>query len=356
MFVFTLGRAYSPWRCATQPDTLTSDFVALRDALDDLLKTWDLSATTSLGADVRRLLQAPGKLFSSADSSRRGFWALLPFALARYCMPNAGNTLTIRIALCCELLHSALDAFDEIEDDDSSEERDELGDGRLLNAATYLYTLVPSLLGDLSPSFLSLEQWAELQRLLTTELLSAMRGQHQDIVTEGADLASFSPEVCLQIAAAKSGGLFRLVCRLSAQAVNAPDALVQGFADVGEVMGVVAQLENDVHGLEVELQENASATSRKSDLRREKKTLPLVFAHRQLLALQGTPLHADREEQRGQDAATRQVLAYRNAILATLGAATQLREQARNRVDGIEQLNGPMPEVLRTLFGIDTVY
>ena len=62
------------------------------------------------------------------------------------------------------------------------------------------------------------------------------------------------------------------------------------------------------------------------------------------------------EEQREEDAPTRQDLAYRNAIIATLGAATQLRTRAREIVGGIEQVHGSMPESLRVLLGVDMVY
>lgn len=338
-----------------QHDAFASDHIALRGAMHDLLDSRDLLPSTSLGADVHCLLKAPGKLLSSYAVSTRfttGFWAHLPLAIARYCVPSAENALMMRVALSCELLHSALDCFDEIEDDDSSEERDALGDGRFLNAATFLYTLVFSLFDDLRPRPLSTEQVTSLQGLLTTQLLLAMRGQHRDILAECADLSTFPSEECLSIAAIKSGGLFRLVCRMSAQAVNAPRTLVQLFAEVGELMGIVAQLENDVHGLEFELQEYEGETSKKSDVRRNKKTLPLVIAHKQLTALQQNAQRADTEEQREQEA-TMQAIAYKHGIIATLGAAAQLRERARVLVGHIEQVQGKLPETLRILFNLE---
>lgn len=329
-----------------------SDQAILSTALQDIFRERDILPTTVLGQDIHRILHAPGKLFSS-ESSRlpAGYWGLLPLSLARYCAATNVNTLlTLRASLCCELLHSALDTFDEIEDDDHSNVRDELGDGRFLNAATFLYTLLPSLFDDAS---LSHEHGHALQRLFTSELLSAMRGQHLDIISEREDIASFLPEVCLQIAMAKSGGLFRLVCQMGAQSVNAPASLVQDIANVGQLMGIVSQLENDAHGLEVELREGE--TSSKSDLRRGKKTLPLILAHRQFIALHQTTSCADKQEQRERDARSH-ATAYHNAIVATLGAATQLREQARTLVEGIEQVQGPMPQALRMLLTLDTVY
>ena len=337
-------------------EAFASDLTALKGALQDVLFARDLLPPTLLGVDIHRLLQAPGKLLSSHSSRHpTGFWALLPLATARYCTPSAKNTLLIRLALCCELLHCALDCFDEIEDDDSSEERDALGDGRFLNAATALYTLALSLLDDVCPHFISFEQRNGLQHLLLAELLSAMKGQHLDLLAERADLASFLPEECLKIVAAKSGGLFRLVCRISAQAVNAPDTVTQRFADIGELMGIVAQLENDVHGLEVEIQVSAGETPRKSDIRRNKKTLPLVFAQKHLTALQQSVPPVDTEEQREQGT-TMQAVAYKNAIIATLGAVAQLREQANALVGHIEHIQGKLPEQLCFLLRLDADY
>ncbi len=325
----------------------------LRNELQVLLGELGVHPSEPLRADMTCLLSAPGKLLSSSVISSRipqGFWALLPYTIARYCVPMADCRLISRIGLACELLHSALDSFDEIEDDDTSEQRTRLGDGRFLNTATFLYTLVPLVFESLCPHYLSSEQLCLLRQLLTTEVITAMRGQHQDILAEQADLATFLSEECLRIVSAKSGVLFRLVCRMSTYAVSANDELVNCFAEVGELMGIVAQLENDVHGLEQELM-SQGRMEQKSDLRRGKKTLPIVLAHKQFIGLQTI----ERDEQR--EHMQMYMTAYDQAIKATLGAAAHLRERALALVPRIEQIRGEvMPSELHILLNLVTTY
>ena len=96
-------------------------------------------------------------------------------------------------------------------------------------------------------------------------------------------------------------------------------------------MGIVAQLENDVHGLEKELA-TQDTLAQKSDLRRSKKTLPIVLAHKQFISLCNTGKNLSKEQL--------QLTAYEQAIKATLGAADSLREKALSLVPHIESVRG----------------
>ena len=112
-------------------------------------------------------------------------------------------------------------------------------------------------------------------------------------------------------------------------------------------MGIVAQLENDVHGLEKELaaQDTQKEPIQKSDLRRNKKTLPIVLAHKQFISL----CHARRNEPKEQ----LQLIAYDQAIKATLGATDSLREKALSLVPRIERVRGEvMPSELYLLLNL----
>lgn len=339
-------------------ECFAADQTLLRKHLYLLLNEFGILPSDGLGGDLLFLLQASGKLLSQTSVSARmpnGYWALLPYSIAHYCTPDADQGLLSRVALACEFLHSALDSFDEIEDDDSSEQRRTLSDGRFLNAATTLYTLVPLIFDTLCPSLLSLEQMRSVQHLLNTALLAAMRGQHQDVLAEVAPLEAFPPEECLRIASAKSGVLFQFVCRLGVQAVHESPALGDLFAEVGLLMGTVAQLENDVHDIEQELATAAGhpSTDYKTDLLRGKKTLPIVLAHKQLAALQNGA-QATEKATMG-DLPDAHTLAYYHGMKATLGASAHLREHAHSLIIQIEQERGmPMPEPLRFLLTLGT--
>jgi geranylgeranyl pyrophosphate synthase len=334
-------------------ETFVTDQEIMRDEFQVLLEELGFQRSEPLYNDMTCLLSAPGKLLSPSPSSMRlpkGYWALLPYTIAHYCVPTANVRFLSRIGIACEILLTSLDAFDEIEDDDVSEQRTALGDGRFLNTATLLYTLVPLVLDSLCPHFLSVEHLRELQHLLTMDMVKAIRGQHRDILAEQDDLTTFLPEECLHIVSAKSGVLFELVCRMGALAVGAQEELVNSFAEIGEFMGIVAQLENDVHGLEHEL-DTSEENVTKSDLRRGKKTLPIVLARKQFAGLQSLEADTSVDEKR------MYLTAFDQAIKATLGAATHLREEALMRIPYIEQLRGEtVPMKLRVLLNLVSTY
>jgi geranylgeranyl pyrophosphate synthase len=339
-------------------ERFSSDQVCLCEAVCELLAAKGLSPDDPLGSDIACLLAAPGKVLAGGELSARlpnGCWALLSLAIARYGAPSSASAVQLRVALCCEFLLCALDAFDEIEDDDGSQVRAALGDGRFLNAATCLLTLASQSLGSLAPDLLSYERAHMLGQRFLEELITAMHGQHQDLLMEGADVATFPLERALRIAAEKSGTLFQLVCRLSAEAVGTTAELAGLLGDIGSLMGTVAQLENDAHDLESELtsqEGSGQQEARKSDLRRGKKTLPMVLASQQYVALRkdgGAP-NPD-----GQIGAWE--IAVSRAVTATLGAAVHLRERAASLVPAVERLCGEaMPAVLRTLLTLDRMY
>jgi geranylgeranyl pyrophosphate synthase len=340
-------------------EMFTLDQSHLRDALKNLLVTFGFPSSDPPGADIHLLLQVPGKLLAPIAPTVHapaGYWALLSLFLTRYSAPTAEDMLVSRVALACELLHSALDTFDDLEDDDRSEVRTILGDGRFLNAGTILMTLVPLVLEDLAPLYLPSDRVHSLQHLIMKGLLVAMRGQQYDLLSEQADLATFEPAQCMQIATAKSATLFQLVCQVSLEAVHTPEEIIQLFVQFGQYIGIIAQLENDVHDLEVELtlQEHGPQSFQKSDLRRQKKTLPIVLAHRQLIALQNNPPPADTDNQ-GEKALSLQQIAFEQAIIATFGTIEYLHKCANQLATRIVELSGKdMPAELCRLLKLDT--
>lgn len=327
---------------------------SLRHALTQFLDEQGFSATHPLGADLRHLLSAPGKLLSSTAASSRvpqGFWALLPLMIARYCLPSAEPALLLRVGVSCELLLCALDYYDELQDDDDSPERRLLGDGRLLNAAYTLSVLSRRALATLPPALIAPAASDRLLDAVDEELLVAVSGQHQDLLAEAREEVTL--EECLATDMAKAGALLRLTCRLAAMAVDAPSQISAAFARIGENVGTAFQIENDAHDLEMQLSD--AAESGKSDLLRHKKTLPILYATRQLVALQESPSPADREKQVLPDTALLS-RAYNDGIAAAIGCAVYLRNEAKAQVPLIEAcLQRPLPQELSILFGIDVL-
>jgi geranylgeranyl pyrophosphate synthase len=317
----------------------------------------DMCVAYSWGADVRIALAAPGKLLATATPSKRipqGFWGLLPHEVAQYCATSSRDTPRIsRLAVACEFLLCALDYFDELEDNDSSETRTALGDGRLLNCATALYQEALQILTELDDEAGSSSATSpRLMGIASAELRRAMSGQHLDLLSEHRLWDGFAPETCIEIIEAKSGTLCRMVCRLACAVVGASGQLATLFAELGTDVGIAAQLENDIHDLESELQSpNGAASPQKTDLLRSKKTFPLVLAYQATLQKQSPP--ADIATYEGQDQQwTFQV--YEDAIQQAWATAIFYRLSAAVLTQPIEQLRGKVfPPKLHAILGID---
>lgn len=336
------------------PDLFAGEQAILREDLRAWLAR--VQARYAWGVDAGVALAAPGKLLPDgpAPSIRipAGFWALLPYTVAAYCTgsPREDTPHIRRLAVACELLLCALDYFDEIEDDDPSDVRRTLGDGRLLNCATALLVEGLQSLAELDASLCSTPP-ANLTNIASAELRQAMSGQHLDLLAEQRPLDGFDPDESVVIASAKSGTLCRMVCRMATAMVGASDEISELFAQIGTHIGIAAQIENDLHDLEPELSADGAPTLGKTDLARSKKTFPLVLLAQH--SLKPSASSADIPVDEGQEQAL-QLLAYRNVLQQALGGAIVHRLAAASLVERIEQLRGATfsPE-LRLILGID---
>ena len=141
-----------------------------------------------------------------------------------------------------------------------------------------------------------------------------------------------------------------LACRLGALCAGASDEMCEQFSEIGELLGISHQLDNDAHDLYYLLQSDTSAVtptktaSVKTDLVRGKKTLPVVLAATRADTLQGAPLSADEEKQK-------YLRALHEGIIATWGICLLYRERARDLLQEIEAYK-PIAPALRLLLGI----
>lgn len=332
-------------------------FAGVQATLKAELQAWldHVQVAYAWGADVGVALAAPGKLLSRATSSHRipqGFWGVLPHEVAQYCATSSHHIPRMRrLAVACELLLCALDYFDELEDNDSSDARRALGDGRLLNCATALYQEALQILAELDDTAdRSSASPPRLVGIASAELRLAMSGQHLDLLSEQRPWGGFDPEECISIIEGKSGTLCRMVCRLACAVVGASGQLATLFAEMGTHVGIAAQLENDIHDLEQALSADGTASRQKTDLLREKKTFPLVLAYQ---ALQKPPPSADTTTYEGQDQQWA-LQSYRDAIQQAWASALFQRLSAAALVEPIEQLQGKaFPPKLHAVLGID---
>jgi geranylgeranyl pyrophosphate synthase len=311
-----------------------------------------------LRSDVMRVLEGEGKLLAQRDinvqsSFPSGVWPLLTLLIVQHISPDIDLERASSVALAVEYFVCALDLLDDIEDDDQTLIIQALGASRVLNVSTTLLMMAQRSLLSLSGKDVPPELILRLLETLQESALAATAGQHQDLLAEQRSAQDFTREECIEIATAKAGSIMRLACRLGAIYAGADDTVREQFSDMGELLGIAHQLDNDSHDLYYLLQDETSTIvpgemantrrSVKTDLVRGKKTLPVVLAAKKHPPLKRMSEISDEEN--------RQYLqALHEGIITTWGICLLYRERARDRLQEIEAQK-PVASELRLLLG-----
>jgi len=317
-----------------------------------------------LRADVLHALEEKGKILfrSHTDASLgnspnpqppalpAGTWPLLTLMVAQHITPNIDPVYASSVAIAVECYVCALDLLDDVEDDDRTPVVQALGPARTLNVSTTLLMLTQRAILSLSQRGIASERILSLLDAVQESTLVATAGQHRDLLAEQRSAQDLTREECIEIAAGKAGAIMRLACRLGALCADATDAVREQFSEIGELLGISHQLDNDAHDLYYLLQSDTSAVtpteaaSMKTDLLRGKKTLPVVLAAKRADTLQRTPLSADEEKKE-------YLRALHEGIITTWGICLLYRERARDRLQEIEA-HRPIAPALRLLLGV----
>jgi geranylgeranyl pyrophosphate synthase len=189
------------------------------------------------------------------------------------------------LGLCCEaaggnaqrakaitsawgLLYAALHLFDDVEDQDLTDEPwARWGAGPAINIATGLLTSSSMALENLEQDTISAQAARAIRHDFYQTILTMCAGQHDDLT-----LVEPSIEQCWQIAAAKSGAFFALGCRTGARLAIDDPARIDWFGQIGQHIGMLVQISDDVQDLWAE-------GKRRSDLiAGQRWTLPIAYA------------------------------------------------------------------------------
>jgi len=319
----------------------------LRERLRSFIDPLD----SPLKEDVEAALEKQGKLLcpsSDAETSSRphGMWALLPFLIIKDLNADYDIVAASNVAIAVECLICALDLLDDIEDGDQTAIVLQIGAARVLNVSTTLLLLAQGTLLALADFGIASERIITLADQLRKATLDAATGQHEDIVSEQQDIAHYMTEDCIRIARGKAGSLMRLACTLGCVFAEAEVPISILFAELGELLGIAHQLDNDSHDLHAILHDSEQEAV-KSDLKRQKKTLPFVLAAHQRASQQITP-HTPQLDINEQQKAFLNSL--HEGIVATWGISLLYRERARDCLQKIETQR-PLSHELRLLLG-----
>ncbi len=315
-----------------------------------------------LYTDVVQALKGPGKLLSRPDtgidplnpSHIAGVWSLLTLLIAQHISPNIDPEYASSVAVAVECFVCALDLLDDIEDDDQTPIVQALGMPRALNLSTALLALTQHAVLSLSKQDITPALILCLLETFQESSLTATSGQHRDLLAEQRLAQDLTQEECIEIAAGKAGTIMRLACRLGALCAGADDTLCAQFSELGALLGIAHQLDNDCHDLYYLLQDNISTIipgeivetrkSVKTDLVRGKKTLPVVLAAKISDPLQKALVSSDEE-------GGRYLQALHEGIITTWGICLLYRERARDCLQKIDAQK-PVAPALRFLLGL----
>lgn len=214
------------------------------------------SLTGSYRDDVGAALRLEGNILSTAPDLR---WA----RAVMVCCDAAGGReeRSVPVAAAVEMFMVALDMLDDFEDREEGELERRIGAPRTLNVTTGLQLLAQRCL-------LGSADGGTAAQILIEAGLRACCGQHADL---GQVCDSTGLDGAWRIAAEKSGSLAAAICQLGALAAGADGPTQTLYARFGHLLGIAAQLANDLRAL-------APGARGKTDLLFRRPTLPLVFA------------------------------------------------------------------------------
>ena len=137
---------------------------------------------------------------------------------------------------------TAVNLFDDLEDDDFNPVVRDHGRPQVLNVATWLLTLGIDLVAEAEDVVQDrTSHRCGLTRTLLRGLQTAGGGQAMDIGAQNT-----SPEQTIATIERKSGTLVGTICELGARAAGGSEPLASAFRQIGVHLGVAAQLANDL--------------------------------------------------------------------------------------------------------------
>ena len=293
----------------------------------------------ALEEDILYALKGPGKLFHSYEESidkstpPAGVWSLLPLLVAQYVAPNIDARRACTVSVAIECFICALDLLDDIEDDDQTSIVVHLGVARVLNVSTTLLALANHIILSLSDLKVPHALVFTLSKTLQEASLRAVTGQHHDILAEQRSAESLTFEECIEIAEGKAGTLMSLACLVGAMCAGASSEYLLLFSEMGKLLGIAHQLDNDSHDLYHIIQyqhTHLSTGTVKTDLIRKKKTLPIVLAAHMI------PNIEDYFEATNEEKHKVLVHALREGITTAWGISLLYRERAHEQLRQIE--------------------
>ncbi len=182
-------------------------------------------------------------------------------------------------AAALELIHNFSLIHDDIQDDDTERRHRPTvwslgGKPQAINAGTAMKVVASLTLRRLAGHGIGIEKQARARLMLDESCLRLIEGQYLDIGFENrldVTVADY-----LTMIEGKTGALIATSLQMGAVLATDDEATLQGFRDFGINVGLAFQIRDDVLGIWGDEVKTGKPVG--SDIRRRKKSLPIVFA------------------------------------------------------------------------------
>jgi geranylgeranyl pyrophosphate synthase len=191
-------------------------------------------------------------------------WFLLPLIV---CESFSGSYIkALPAATSIQLLRTAADIFDDIEDADSPTSlSSKYGSSIATNVGTTLIIMAEKTIANLVVKGVDYSTTIRVLEMINSYYLTACAGQHLDL--HFSLETSISEDSYLSIVAMKSASTVECSCRVGALLAGANQKLTDTFGQFGQNLGIASQIADDILGI-----------TKKNDIIKCKVTLPVIYA------------------------------------------------------------------------------
>jgi geranylgeranyl diphosphate synthase type I len=182
------------------------------------------------------------------------------------------------VAAAIEMIHNFSLIHDDVEDADRERRGRPTvwvvwGQPLAINAGDYLYTLAFKTVNRLDNTHFSGDQIFAVQELIVDSCLDLTLGQDMDLRFE--QLQGVSTEMYLEMIDKKTGALLEASVLAGAMLGTSDEEVVKNYRDFAHNIGLAFQIRDDFLGIWGD--ETQTGKSTDNDLRRKKKTLPVLY-------------------------------------------------------------------------------
>ena len=182
------------------------------------------------------------------------------------------------VAAAIEMIHNFSLIHDDIEDNDLARRgRPTMwtiwGKPLAINAGDFLYTLAFNCLHTLDPTQFAPKQILAVQRLISRLCLELTLGQDLDLRFEQAQ--NVTVEMYIDMVYKKTGALLEAAILSGAMLGTEDEATIANYRDFAQNIGIAFQVRDDILGIWGDASKTGKSID--NDLRRKKKTLPVIY-------------------------------------------------------------------------------